>query len=107
MKHVEKVTPVAAALTSLATIVCCLPVGFAAAAATASLSVVVATYQRWFLGASVVLLVIGMVQLQRTQRRCATRPYGSMVVFGASAVVVVLVVLFPQIVAWIVADWMP
>jgi hypothetical protein len=107
MKHVEKVTPVAAALTSLATIACCLPVGFAAAAATASLSLVVATYQRWFLGASIVLLVIGMVQLQRTQRRCATRPHGSMVVFGASAVVVVLVVLFPQIVAGIVADWMP
>jgi hypothetical protein len=68
---------------------------------------VVATYQRWFLGASVVLLVVGMVQLQRVQRRCATRPYGSMVVFGVSAVIVLLVVLFPQVVAGLVADWMP
>lgn len=107
MKHVEKVTPVAAALTSLATIVCCLPVGFAAAAATASLSLVVATYQRWFLGASVVLLVIGMVQVQRVQRRCTTRPYASMIVFGVSAAVVLLVVLFPQVVAGVVADWLP
>lgn len=107
MKHVEKVTPVAAALTSVATLVCCLPMGFAAAAATASLSIVVATYQRWFLGASVILLVVGMVQLQRVQRTCTTRPYGSIVVFGVSAVIVLLVALFPQIVPGIVADWMP
>ena len=107
MKHVEKVTPIAAAFTSLATLVCCLPMGFAAAAATASLSMVVATYQRWFLGASVVLLIVGMVQFQRVQRTCATRPYGSIVVFGVSAVIVLLVVLFPQVVAGLVADWMP
>lgn len=107
MKHVEKVTPIAAALTSVATLVCCVPMGFASAAATASLSMVVATYQRWFLGASVVLLILGMAQLQRVQRTCTTRPYGSMVVFGVSAVIVLLVVLFPQVVATIVADWMP
>jgi hypothetical protein len=106
MKHAEKVAPVAAALTSLATLVCCLPVGFAAAAATASLSTVVATYQRWFLGASVVLLVGGMVQLQRVQRTCARRPYSSIIVFGVSAVIVLLVILFPQVVAGIVADWL-
>jgi hypothetical protein len=107
MKHAEKVTPVAAALTSLATLVCCLPMGLAAAAATASLGMVVATYQRWFLGASVVLLLIGMVQLQRVQKRCTTRPYASVVVFGVSALIVLLVVLFPQVIAGIVADWMP
>jgi hypothetical protein len=106
MKHVEKVTPVAAALTSLATLVCCLPMGFAAAAATASLSIVVATYQRWFLGASVILLFVGLMQLHRVQRTCTTRPYGSMVVFGVSAVIVLMVVLFPQVLAGIVADWM-
>ena len=107
MKHVEKVTPVVAALTSIATLVCCLPMGFAAAAATASLSMVVAAYQRWFLAASIVLLIVGMVQLQRVQRTCPARPYGSMFVFGVSAFVVLLVVLFPQVVAGIVADWMP
>jgi hypothetical protein len=107
MKHVEKVTPIAAALTSLATLVCCLPMGFAAAAATASLSMVVATYQRWFLAASVVLLIVGVVQVQRVQRTCASRPYGSLLVLGVSAMVVLLVVLFPQLVAGLVADWMP
>jgi hypothetical protein len=107
MKHAEKAAPVAAALTSLATLVCCLPMGLAAAAATASVSMVVATYQRWLLGASVVLLMVGLVQLQRVQRTCATRPYGSIAVFGVSAIIVAVVVLFPQVVAGIVADWMP
>lgn len=107
MKHVEKATPIAAALTSLATLVCCLPMGFAAAAAAAGLGMVVAAYQHWFLGASVVLLMLGMVQLQRVQRTCETRPYGSMLVFAVSAVIVLLVVLFPQVIAGILADWMP
>jgi hypothetical protein len=48
MKHGEKVAPVMAAVTSLATIACCLPRGFAAAAVTASLSMAVAAYQSWF-----------------------------------------------------------
>ena len=41
MKHVERAAPVMAAVTSPATIACCLPVGFAAAAVTASLSMAV------------------------------------------------------------------
>jgi hypothetical protein len=107
MKHVEKAAPIAAALTSLTTLVCCIPLGFATGAAMASLGMVVATYQRWFLGVSVVLLVVGIVQLQRMQRTCATRPYASIVVLILSAFIVSLVVLFPQVVAEIVADWLP
>lgn len=52
-----------AAVTSLATFACCLPMGFAAAAATASLSMAVAAYQPWFLGAS----VVGRVDLHPAQ----------------------------------------
>jgi len=86
MKHGEKIAPVAAALMGLATLACCLPMGFAAAAVTASLSTVVAPYQPWFLGASVVLLLVGTVQLRQIQRTCATRPYSSLIVFCVSAV---------------------
>ena len=107
MKHGEKIAPVAAALTGLATLACCLPMGFAAAAVTAGLSTVVAAYQRWFLGASVALLVVGLVQLHHAQRTCARQPSSSLIVFSASAVVVVLVVLFPQVIAGILADWLP
>jgi len=107
MKHSEKIAPVAAALTGLATLACCLPMGFAAAAVTAGLSTVVAAYQPWFLGLSVVLLAVGLVQLNQVQRTCSRRPYASFVVFGLSAVIVLLVVLFPQVIAGMLADWLP
>ena len=107
MKHSEKIAPVAAALTGLATLACCLPMGLAAAAVTAGLSTVVAAYQPWFLGLSVVLLAVGLVQLNQVQRTCGRRPYASFVVFGLSTVIVLLVVLFPQVVAGMLADWLP
>jgi hypothetical protein len=107
MKHGEKIAPVMAAVTGLATLACCLPMGFAAAAVTASLSMAVATYQPWFLGASVLLLFVGGVQLRQTQRTCGTRSYSSLIVFGFSAVIVVLVVVFPQVLAGLLADWLP
>jgi hypothetical protein len=107
MKHGEKVAPVMAAITGLATIACCLPVGFAAAAVTASLSMAVAAYQPWFLGASVLLLLVGAVQLRQAQTVCATRSNSSIIVFGISAVIVVLVVVFPDVLAGLLADWLP
>ena len=107
MQHGEKVAPVMAALASLATIACCLPVGFAAAAVTGSLSMTVAAYQPWFLGASVLLLLVGALQLRQTQRTCQRRSYSSLIIFSSCAVIVVLVVLFPQVIAGLLADWLP
>ena len=107
MKHGDKIAPVAAALSGLAALVCCFPIGFAAAAATASLSTVLAPFQAWFLGASLVLLAIGAVQLRHRQRTCARRPYASVVVFAMSAAIVLLVVFFPQVIAGMLADWLP
>ena len=96
-----------AAVTSLATIACCLPIGFAAAALTASLSMAVAAYQSWLLGASVLLLVIGALQLRQTQKACGRRSYSSVIVFGLAAAIVGLVVVFPQVIAGLLADWLP
>ena len=107
MKHVEKIAPVAAAVTGLATLLCCIPAGFAAAAVTATLSTAIAAYQPWLLVTSVLLLGVGMVQLRQAQRTCARRPYSSFIVFGVCAAIVLLVVLFPQLVAEIAADWLP
>ena len=106
MKHSEKVAPVAAAASALATLLCCLPAGIAAAAATASLGAAVAPYRSWFLGASAMLLAIGVVQLTRAQR-CSTRTSGSKAILIVSAAIVVLVALFPQVVAGLLADWLP
>ena len=107
MRHTEKVTPVAAALMALTTLACCLPLGFAAAAATASLAGVVASYRSWFLAMSVALLALGCVQLVIARRRCRARGSASIAVLVGSAVVVLLVVFFPQVVAGLLADWMP
>src|SRR3954468_23142638 len=107
MKHGEKIAPVAAAASALATLVCCLPVGIAAAAATASLAAVVSAYRMWFLLISAILLAVGIIQLARVQRQCAGRPRGSMAILGISATIVLLVALFPQVVAALIADWLP
>ena len=107
MNHSEKIAPVAAAATALATLACCLPVGIAAAAATASLAAVVAGYRVWFLIASAILLVVGLVQLSRAQRQCSTRKRGSIAILAISATIVVLVAVFPQVIAAMVAAWLP
>jgi hypothetical protein len=108
MKHTEKITPIAAALSALATLTCCLPMAFAAGTATATLAMVAGTYRWSFLGVSVVLLAAGAAQLMHARRAC--KPRGSttsIVVLGFSATVVLLVVLFPQVIAGLLADWMP
>ena len=107
MNHGEKIAPVAAAATALATLACCLPIGIAAAAATASLATVVAAYRTWLLLVSGALLAVGVVQLNRAQRQCSTRKRGSVAILAISAIVVVLVALFPQIIAAMIAAWLP
>src|SRR4051794_7622464 len=96
MNHSEKIAPVAAAATALATLACCLPVGIAAAAATASLAAVVAGYRVWFLIASAILLVVGLVQLSRAQRQCSTRKRGSIAILAVLAGLVPPVAGFPE-----------
>ena len=107
MNHSEKIAPVAAATTALATLLCCLPLGIAAAAASASLAAVVAAYRGWLLLASAALLVVGIVQLKRVQRQCSTHKRGSLAVLAISATIVVLVALFPQVIAAVIAEWLP
>lgn len=107
VKHRETVAPLAAALAAVSALVCCVPVGFTTAAATASLAVAVEPYQSWLLCASVVLLTVGAFQLRRARRLCATRPVLSIAVFALSAAIVLAVILFPQAIAGLAADWLP
>lgn len=107
MKHTDKIAPVAAAFSAIATLACCLPVGFAAAALTGSIGAFVEPMRPWLLGASVVLAAVGGMQVAR-QRACNRRTSAaSVVLLAASAVVVAAVMFFPQVVAGILADWMP
>jgi hypothetical protein len=105
MKNTEQVTPVAAAVTAMSTLLCCVPTSFAAAVATTSVGVFVADHQGWFLAASVLLIAIGAVQLRRATS-CSTRAKrSSAIMLAISAVIVAAVVFFPQVVASLMADW--
>ncbi len=107
MKHTEKITPVAAAVSALSTIACCLPSGIAAAAGAAGLGVVVEPLRPWLVGLSIALLLLGFVQLHRANRSCRRRSPVSIAIFSISAIVVVGILLFPQISAGLLASVIP
>lgn len=94
----------AAILSSVATISCCLPLGFAAALGAGAASAFFTALRPWLLGLSVVLLGLGFWQQHRA-KQCAVRGrlLGN-VVLWAAVVVVVGMILFPQQIAGFVAD---
>ena len=106
MKHSEKLTPVAAVVSAVSTMACCLPSGIAAAAGTAGLGVVLDPLRPWLVGASIGL-AIGLIQLYRSNRTCQRRSPVSIAVFLVSAMVVLTVFAFPQAMAGIFAAVFP
>jgi hypothetical protein len=107
MKHTERITPIAAALSAVATLLCCLPIGFAAAAATASLGVAIASLRPWLLGAALVLVAIGFVQIYYGKQSCHRRTIADVAILWVCTAIVVLVAFFPQLIATAIADWLP
>lgn len=94
----------AAIVSSLTSISCCLPLGFAAALGAGVTSAFLTTLRPWFLGLSVVLLGFGFWQQHRANQ-CALRGRWLGNVFLWVAVVVVVgMILFPQQVAAFIAD---
>lgn len=99
MSRGERAAPVAAAVAALATLVCCLPLGFAGAASLAVLSTWAGRWRGWLIGASLVLLVVGFVQIYG--RRSCSRSRSSQVILWIALALVVAVYLFPQwVAAW-------
>ena len=95
---------VGAILSSLATMVCCLPMAFAASIGAAGASAFLVRFRPWFLVLSVVLLGVGLWQQRRAQQ-CAVRGriFG-LVLLWTAVVVVVGMILFPQQIAGFIAD---
>lgn len=94
----------AAILSSIASIGCCLPLGFAAALGAGAASAFFATLRPWLLGLSVVLIGFGFWQ-QRRAKQCNVRGrmFGNMLLWAA-VVVVLGMILFPQQIAGFIAD---
>ena len=94
----------AAIVSSMATLSCCLPIGFAAALGAGAASAFVTTLRPWLIGLSIVLLALGFWQQHRA-KQCAVRGrvLGN-VLLWAAVVVVVGMILFPQEIAGVIAD---
>jgi hypothetical protein len=93
-----------AILSSVASISCCLPLGFAVALGAGAASAFVTTLRPWLLGLSVVLLGLGFWQQHRA-KQCSIR--GRMignVLLWTALVVVLGMILFPQEIAAFIAD---
>jgi hypothetical protein len=95
MRIAGKLAPVAAAVSALATLACCLPLGIAGAAGALGLSVVAEPVRPWLMGLAVVLLGAGFVEMYRGRKMCR-RSGLHLVLLGLPAAVVLGVILFPQ-----------
>ena len=95
---------IAAIVSSLATMACCVPLGFAAAIGAAGASAFLLKFRPWFLLLSVALIGVGFWQ-QRRAKQCAVkgRVLGQMLLWTAVAIILAMIV-FPQQIAGFLAD---
>lgn len=93
-----------AMLGSLLTLGCCLPVSFLGAAGIAGASVFLAGARPWLLGLSIVLLGLGLFQVYRGMRCGVRQSKTAIALLGVATIVVVLLLLFPQVIASALAE---
>jgi hypothetical protein len=93
---------VAAVIATLSTLACCLPFAFLGALGLAGASVLQLA-RPWLLAGAGVLLVVGFVHLHVRRNRCQRRSPISIALFWGAAVIVLLVILFPQLIASLIA----
>jgi hypothetical protein len=94
-----------AIVSSLLTLGCCLPLPFLGAAGLAGASVFLSVARPWLLGLSVVLLGAGFFQVYRGMKCRVRQSRIALVLLGLAAVVVVFLLLFPQFLAGLLADF--
>ncbi len=94
----------AAIVSSLATMACCVPLGFVAAIGAAGASAFVLRFRPWFLVFSIALVGVGFWQ-QRRAKQCGVkdRLIGQLLLWTAVAIVLAMI-LFPQQIAGFLAD---
>jgi predicted PurR-regulated permease PerM len=102
MKNSERITPVAAVVSAVLSMACCLPFALPVALGVAGLSIVLDTLRPWLIGASLAFLVVGFVQLFR-KRACERRSKASLVILGVATLIVLSFAFLPQVVATLLA----
>jgi hypothetical protein len=98
-----RTTPVLAVIAALWTLACCLPLTFLGAVGLAAASVRLQSARPWLLVSAAILLVVGFVQLYIRRKQCQKRSPLSIALFWSAAVIVLLVILFPQLLASLIA----
>jgi pheromone shutdown protein TraB len=103
VRVVERTTPVAAVITALSSLACCLPFSFVGAIGLAGASARLQALRPWFLAGAGVLLFAGFIQLYVRKNQCARRSKLSVAIFWVATALVLLLILFPQIIASLLA----
>jgi len=103
MRVAERATPVAAVVAALSTLACCLPLTFLGALGLAGASLRLQSLRPWLLVIAAVLLGVGFIQLYVRRDQCQKRSPLSIALFWVAAVVVILVIAFPQVIASLIA----
>jgi hypothetical protein len=106
MRVGERVTPIVAALSAVATLACCLPAGGAALLGIGGLLGVAAQYQEWLFPTSGVLLAVAGLLIWRSRRVCHLTSKVSLIILALSTAIVLTALLFPQTVAGVLTDWL-
>src|SRR5258708_32423986 len=92
-----------AILSSLATMGCCLPLGFAGALGAAGGSAFLQKFRPWLLALSIMLLGIGFWQQRRARLCSMKRSYLIAALLWTAVVLVVGVILFQEEIAGVLA----
>jgi hypothetical protein len=103
MRVAERATPVAALIAVLSTLSCCLPLTFLGALGLAGVSLRLQSLRPWFLVSAAILLGVGFIQLYVRRGQCQKRSALSIALFWGAVLIVLLVILFPQVIANLIA----
>lgn len=96
------VAPVAAIVSVIASVTCCLPLAFLAALGAAGTSAVFAVLRPWLLIVSACMLAVGFVQLYR-ERKCSRRSAAGVALLWLAVGIFLAMLFFPQQVAGLLA----
>jgi hypothetical protein len=80
-----------------------LPFGFLGALGLAGVSIRLQSLRPWLLVSAAILLGIGFIQLYVRRNQCQKRSPLTIALFWCAALIVLLVILFPQVIASLVA----
>lgn len=98
-KSLEKIAPVTAVISALASLACCLPWGIAGALGALGIGMSLERHRPWLIALSAVLLAFGGYSLVRTTRGCRRIRIGPTLLIVLSVIAVFVIAAFPDWVA--------